>query len=174
MIVVYIVGGLVLLILILAMVAPKNFEVSREIVVNKDKESVFNSLKSIKEQTIWSPWSTRDPNMKSEFRGIDGEPGSINYWNGNKDVGEGEQELKGFVPHSRVDLELRFLKPWKATNQAYFNIEELESGTKVIWGFTGRNKVPMNVMMLFMNMDKAIGKDFEEGLVQFKKHIEKN
>ncbi len=172
MVVLYIVGGLVVLLLILALVAPKDFAVSREIVVSKDQEFVFNSLRSIKEQTKWSPWSTRDPNMKSEFRGTDGEVGSVNYWLGNKDVGEGEQEITKLTPSSSVETELRFLKPWKATNKAYFTIEEVGTGTKVTWGFSGSNKIPMNIMMLFMNMDKVIGKDFEEGLVSFKKYIE--
>jgi hypothetical protein len=29
-------------------------------------------------------------------------------------------------------------------------------------------------MMLFMNMDKAVGKDFEEGLASLKRIMEKN
>ena len=46
--------------------------------------------------------------------------------------------------------------------------------TKVIWGFSGKNKFPMSIMMLFMSMDKAIGKDFEEGLASLKQILENN
>jgi len=40
------------------------------------------------------------------------------------------------------------------------------------WGFVGKSAFPMNVFMLFMNMDKAIGKDFEYGLKKLKRILE--
>ncbi len=45
--------------------------------------------------------------------------------------------------------------------------------TKVTWGFKGENKFTMSLLMLFMNMDKAVGKDFEEGLQSLKSILEK-
>jgi hypothetical protein len=45
--------------------------------------------------------------------------------------------------------------------------------TNVTWGFSGRNKFPFSIFMLFMNMDKAVGKDFEEGLKSLKQQLEK-
>lgn len=42
-----------------------------------------------------------------------------------------------------------------------------------MWGFYGVSKFLMNIMMLFMNMDKVVGKDFEEGLVKLKIILEK-
>ena len=44
--------------------------------------------------------------------------------------------------------------------------------TQVIWGFSGKNKFPISIMMLFMNMDKAVGKDFEYGLNKLKGILE--
>lgn len=37
-----------------------------------------------------------DPNMEKEFKGTDGTVGFIYGWNGNKEGGEGEQEIKAF------------------------------------------------------------------------------
>ena len=37
----------------------------------------------------------------------------------------------------------------------------------------GENKFPVTIMMVFMDMDKTIGKDFEKGLEKFKAYIEK-
>jgi hypothetical protein len=42
----------------------------------------------------------------------------------------------------------------------------------VTWGFSGKNKFPVSIMMLFMNMDKTVGKDFEEGLSSLKAQLE--
>lgn len=169
----YIVGGLVLLIAILALLAPKTYDVSRSIEISKPKNEVFQYLRSLKNQDKWSPWNKKDPDMKKEFRGTDGEVGSVSYWLGNKDVGEGEQEITKIVDGERVESELRFLKPWKSTSDAYMTTSETANGgTKVTWGFSGKNKFPASIFMLFMNMDKAVGGDFEEGLSSLKALVE--
>lgn len=173
MLVLYILLGIVLLIAILAALAPKTYNVSRSIEISRPKAEVFDYLKYLKKQDEWSPWAKRDPNMEQKFTGTDGEVGAISYWNGNKEVGEGEQELIKIVDGERIESELRFLKPWKSISDAYLVTESIDANTtKVTWGFTGHNKFPMSIMMLFMNMDKMIGKDFEEGLASLKEKME--
>ncbi len=170
----YILGGIVSLILILGMIAPKAYDVSRSVIVNKPKNEVFKSLRSLKEQEKWSPWEKKDPNMKKEFTGIDGEVGAKSTWVGNKDVGEGEQEITKIIENKRVEGKLRFFKPWKSEADCYFNVEDdTSSSTKVRWGFSGNNKFPFSIFMLFFSMDKTVGKDFEEGLSSFKTLMEK-
>lgn len=169
----YILAGIVLLILILGMIAPKSFDVSRSIEIDKPLPEVFNYIKYVKNQDEWSPWKKKDPNMKQEFKGTDGEAGFVSSWVGNKDVGEGEQEIKKVVNNDRIETELRFFKPWKSQSDAYIKVDEAGSGTKVTWGFSGKNKFPFSIFMLFMNMDKAVGKDFEEGLGDLKTVLEK-
>ncbi len=173
MLLLYIFFVLVLLIGILAMIAPKNYDVSRSIEIRRPKAVVFEYLKFLKNQDEWSPWGKKDPNMQKELTGTDGEVGATSYWKGNKEVGEGEQEIIKIVDGERIESELRFLKPFKSTSDAYITTKEIEADiTKVVWGFSGKNKFPMSIMMLFMNMDKAVGKDFEEGLASLKEILE--
>lgn len=170
----YILGGIVLLIIILALIAPKNYNVSRSIEIDQPRAVVFDNLRYLKNHDEWSPWGKKDPNMEKKFTGTDGQVGATSYWNGNKDVGEGEQEIKKIVDGERIESELRFLKPWKSTSDAYLVTEDAPSGgTKVTWGFSGKNKFPFSIMMLFMNMDKAVGGDFEDGLSSLKGLLEK-
>ncbi|WP_298511459.1 SRPBCC family protein [uncultured Kordia sp.] len=174
MIALYIVGGLLALIIFLALIAPKNFAVSRSIVVNRSLEDTFAFMKSIKNQDVWSPWKKKDPNMAQSYEGTDGEVGFVARWQGNKDVGEGEQEILKIVENEKVISKLRFFKPWKSEADAFLQTEGLsDTETRVTWGFSGKNKIPFNIFMLFMNMDKAVGKDFEEGLADLKAHLEK-
>ena len=72
-----------------------------------------------------------------------------------------------------IQYKLRFFKPWKSESDAYIQVDEADGGTKVTWGFSGVNKMPFNVFMLFMNMDKAVGKDFTEGLQSLKEILER-
>lgn len=169
----YILGAIVLLIIILVMIAPKSYDVNRSIIINKPLNDVYAYLKLLKNQDNWSPWMEKDPNMKKTFTGTDGEVGFVSAWVGNKDVGEGEQEITGFIENEVINSQLRFLKPFKSTSDAYLKVSEETGGTKVVWGFSGNNKFPVSIMMLFMNMDKAVGKDFEYGLNKLKGILEK-
>jgi len=169
----YLLGGLILLVLVLALLAPKSYNVYRSVEIRRPRAEVFEFLRFLKNQETWSPWEKRDPKMKKEFRGTDGQAGAVSSWKGNKEVGEGEQEIKKIVPGERVDGELRFFKPWKSTSACYLITDDAGKGTtRVTWGFSGRNKFPMSIMMLFMNMDKMVGKDFEDGLAALKMHLE--
>ena len=169
----YILLGIIALVVVLAIIAPKNYEVSRNIIIKRPLKEVFNSLRSLKNQDNWSPWAEKDPNMKKTFTGTDGEVGCISAWEGNKEVGSGEQEITAIEDNKVIHSQLRFLKPFKSTSDAYLKVSEVDGGTNVIWVFTGHNKFPVSIMMLFMNMDKAVGKDFEQGLAKLRKTLEK-
>lgn len=136
MILFYIILALVLLFLILILIAPKTFNVYRSVIIDKPLPEVFQYLKMIKNQDDWSPWKKKDPDMKQEFEGTDGEVGFIAKWEGNKDVGVGEQEITKIVDNSIIESRLRFFKPWKSESDAYLKVEEVTpTKTKVVWGF---------------------------------------
>ncbi len=170
----YILGGLIFVIFILAMIAPKTYNVYRSVEIKRPKMEVFEYLKHLKNMADWSPWEKKDPNMKKKFTGTDGEVGALSHWVGNKDVGEGEQEITKIINDERIESELRFLKPWKSTSDCYTQVDDIGDGTtKVTWGFSGKNKFPMSIMTLFVSMDKMVGKDFEEGMASLKEVLEK-
>lgn len=174
MIFLYIIMSILVIIIVLAVAAPKTYQVERTIIIDKPLAEVFNYIKHIKNQDNWSPWKKKDPNMKQEFFGDDGTVGFIAKWIGNKEVGEGEQEINNIVENERIESQLRFFKPWKSESDAFINVKELDTNrTEVTWGFSGTNKVPMNIMMLFFNMEKTVGKDFAEGLESLKEILEK-
>ncbi|WP_111683966.1 SRPBCC family protein [Winogradskyella tangerina] len=171
----YIVGGIIAVIVFLALVAPKTYHVNRSITIERPIAEVFSYLKSIKNQNEWSPWKKKDPNMTQEFVGTDGEVGFISKWEGNKDVGTGEQEIVAIAENESIKSQLRFFKPWKSQSDAYINTTKLsDHSTEVVWGFSGVNKPPSNIFFLFFNMDKTVGKDFEEGLNDLKQILESN
>ena len=73
-----------------------------------------------------------------------------------------------------LSTELRFIKPFKSIAQAVMTTEPAgENATKVSWGFESQMNYPMNVMKLFMNMEKSIGNDFSTGLINLKTIMEK-
>ena len=173
MIALYVVLAIIGLIVLLALVAPKSYNVSRSIKINRLLPEVFDYIKYVKNQNDWSPWKKKDPNMTQEFEGTDGEVGFISRWEGNKDVGTGEQEIVRIIENESIESQLRFFKPWKSQSDAYITVDAIdETTTKVTWGFSGVNKPPSNIFFLFFNMDKTVGADFEDGLNQLKLNLE--
>ncbi len=83
--------------LIIALFVKKEYEVEREVTINKPKEEVFNYVKHLKNQDNYSKWVRMDPNMRKDFKGIDGTVGFVYAWDGNKDAGKGEQEIKNIT-----------------------------------------------------------------------------
>jgi hypothetical protein len=174
MIVLYIILGIIAALLIAGLFIPKGLKATREIVIIKPNAEVFNYIKYLKNQQNYSKWATMDPNIKNEYRGTDGEAGFVNSWQGNKKVGQGEQEIQGIEEGKRLITELRFIKPFKSVAKATMSTEPVnDNSTKVSWGFESQMNYPLNIMKLFMNMDKAVGDDFSMGLANLKKVLEK-
>lgn len=171
MIIVIIIAAL----LVMALFVKKEYAVEREIIINKPVSEVFNYIKYIKNQDNYSTWNMKDPNMKKEYRGTDGTVGFVSAWDSQvDDVGKGEQEIKKITEGERVDMELRFYEPFQATDNAYMSVEAAgENQTKVKWGFNGKMPYPMNLMLVFMNMDDMLGKELQTGLNNLKALLEK-
>ena len=166
---------LVVILLIVALFAKKDYDVEKEIVINKPRQEVFNYIKFLKNQNNYSKWATMDPGMKKEYRGADGTVGFVSAWDSDqKEVGKGEQEIKKITDGKRIDYELRFIKPFESTEQTYMATDAVsENQTKVKWGFNGRMNYPMNLMLLCMNMEKMVGDDLQTGLNNLKNIVEK-
>lgn len=169
------IGALVALVLITAAITKKSYSVERSVTIAKGKAEVFGYLKLLKNQDNFSVWAKMDPDMKKTYRGTDGTVGFVSAWESKKDdVGTGEQEIKKIEEGKRIDYELRFIKPFEATSPAYLVFDDAgATQTKVSWGMSGSMSYPMNIMLLFMDMEKMIGKDFETGLANLKGLLEK-
>lgn len=174
MIVLYIILGIIAALLLAGLVIPKGIKATKEVVINKPVSEVFNYVKYLKNQDNYSKWGSLDPAMKKTYTGTDGTVGFVSAWEGNKKVGQGEQEIKGIEEGKKIDSELRFIKPFKALAQAKMTTDAVDSNsTRVTWGFESNMNYPMNVLKLFMNMEKSIGNDFSTGLANLKKILEK-
>ena len=174
MIVLYIILGLIGLLLLAGLFISKDLQANKEIVINKPVDEVFGFIKYLKNQQLYSKWAALDADMKNEYNGIDGQPGFVNHWVGNKKVGEGEQEITAIEEGKAIYTDLRFIKPFKSFAKVKLTAEAIDaSSTKVSWGFQSKMNYPMNIMKLFMNMNEMIGKDFSTGLANLKNLLEK-
>jgi len=155
---------------IIALFIHNSYDVEREVVINQPKDIVFQYIKYLKNQNEFSKWANIDPDMTKTYTGVDGSVGFVSGWDSNnEEVGTGEQEIIAIDEGKRIDFELRFFKPFEATEPAYMITENMEGNkTKVKWGFSGHMDYPMNLMFLFMDFEKIIGDDLQTGLDNLK------
>jgi hypothetical protein len=166
--------GIIALALITGLFIDGNYAMEREVTINKPKQEVFDYVKLLKNQDNYSVWAMADPLMKKEFTGEDGTVGCVSAWDSeNPDVGKGEQKIIKIADGERIDYELHFIEPFESTDYAYMTTEAIsDTQTKVVWGFNGKMKYPMNLMMLTMDMEKMLGPDLEKGLSGLKTILE--
>lgn len=162
------------IVLIAAYFMPKEYEVQREITINKPVDSVFNYVKYLKNQNQFSVWANIDPKMKSTYKGVDGNVGSLYSWESDiKEVGIGQMEVTKITESKRIDFALRFKKPMEDTAQGYMSTEPvLGNQTKVKWEINGIIPYPTNIMLPMLKMDQLIGNDLQKGLENLKTKME--
>ena len=168
-----IIAIIIIAILVIAAMRPNGFSIVRSADYNSSPEKIFAQLNDFRNWKAWSPWEELDPNLQRNYSGAASGKGAKYAWLGNKKVGEGNMEITRSTPSTSIELDLNFLKPFKASNVTEFTLVPKGNVTKLIWEMRGPSLFIMKIMHLFMNMDKMVGKDFEKGLANLKSVVEK-
>ncbi|HMG10151.1 MAG TPA: hypothetical protein VK609_16670 [Mucilaginibacter sp.] len=101
-----------------------------------------------------------DADRKKEFKGTDGTVGYVYAWSGNKDAGIGEKEIITITNGKSVEMEIRFVKPMKATARIIMETEPLSANeTRLSWSNAGNLPVPVNLFI--PKMEKHVARDMD-------------
>lgn len=166
---------LLAVVLVLGLIAPKEYTVERSVVIEAEPAYVWGFVSSLEASQVWSPWAELDTNQVVTFEGEPGSVGSKMTWKGNDKVGEGSQVITEVEDGKEVETELTFVMPFgESVSNATVEVEEVDGGTEVSWEFEGEMPYPMNAMMLLSDMDAALGKDFDRGLGYLKDLVDAN
>jgi effector-binding domain-containing protein len=161
--------ALVAIVVVLGLIAPKNYRIDRSVTIDSPKALVFRHVQFWRNWGDWSPWAERDSTMQVSVEGADGGEGAIYKWTGDKKLsGKGEMINTGVKPNEQIDYHLNFLEPWPIEADGDVEVADADGGTKVTWSFYGEMSFPWNVTMLFVSRDKMAGKDLERGLERLK------
>ena len=167
-----VVAGIIALLLLLALFMKREHYVKREIIINAPRQKVFDYVKLLKNQDEFNKHAMAGPDRKREFKGTDGTVGYIYAWSGNKNAGEGEKEIKNIIEGKRIETEIRFVKPMRATASIIMETVSLpDNQTKVSWSNAGVLKYPVNIMVPMM--EKHVAKDMDISLSTLKNILEK-
>ena len=160
-------------ILVFATTKPDTFRVERALAVKAPADTVYSLIADFRRWTSWSPYEERDPDMKRTFGDTTQGKGAIYAWDGNKDIGAGRMEILEASMPSKIRIKLDFERPFEGHNIAEFTMVPQGDATLVTWAMYGPAPFMSKLMQVFMNFDNMIGKDFEVGLINLKKLVEK-
>ncbi|MGA9749625.1 MAG: SRPBCC family protein [Nocardioides sp.] len=152
--------------------AASTFSVERSATIAAHPGRVFEELVDFRNWPHWSPWEDLDPDIERTYSGPPRGTGSVYEWAGNRKAGKGRMEIIDTTEPERVQVDLRFLKPFKARNDCVFVLTPQGDSTHVSWSMSGDKSIVMRVMGVFVSMDKMIGPDFEKGLARLTAYAE--
>lgn len=165
------VGGLVVILVLVGFILPRNVEVSRTVAIAASPEEVFPYINSLKKFNEWSPWADYDPNTKYVFSGPESGKGMRVDWTSEEEnVGSGSQEIIESIENELVRTSLDF--GMQGTAEALFTLKPTDSGTEVTWGFTSDMGMSPIGRYMGLMIDKWVGGDYERGLQRLKDKVE--
>jgi hypothetical protein len=167
-----VIAGIIALLLVIALFTKRGYHIQREIIINAPLSKVFDYLKQLKNWDNFNERATADSDRKTVFKGTDGTVGFIYAWSGNKKVGEGEKEIMFISEGEKIDIEIRFIKPFTLTGYTSMVTESMSGNqTKVTFSNASTLKYPLNILLLLV--EKGIAKDMDTSLSSLKDILEK-
>lgn len=165
---------LIAAVLLFAATRPDSFRVQRSLSIAAPPAKIFPLINDLHAFQTWSPYEKKDPAMKRTHSGPASGPGASYAWEGNKEIGIGNMQITEAVAPDRVTMKLDFLQPFEAHNIVDFTLVPNGYGsTEVTWALHGPSPFVSKLMGLVFDMDKMVGRDFDEGLASLKALAEK-
>ncbi len=168
---VLIVAGLVALLLVIGLLLPSHFAISRSLVINAPAERIFPHLDKPRAWKNWSVWNRRDPAMQIDYAGPDQGVDAAWRWQSATE-GNGNMTFTAVDANKQLTYRLSF-PDFGMSSNGVLRLEPTGTGTKVTWtneGDMGNN--PVN-RYFGLFMDQMVGPDFEAGLSNLKEIVEK-
>lgn len=151
---------------------PNEFKYEKSENINAPPEKIFPYLSQLKLGSQWNPFDQKDPNLKRNFMGTDGQVGSVMEFDGNGDAGAGKLEVTKIVPNESVEITLTMTKPMAGESFIQYKITPASTGSLVTWAMSGKSHFIGKIFCTFIDMQKMMEGQFTDGLSQLKKIVE--
>lgn len=168
-----ILGGLAALILVLMLVAfffPRSYRVERSAVMQARPEAIFPQIADLRAWKNWGVWQERDPGMKLEYSAQATGVGAWSSWDSAKE-GRGKMTITEQTP-TQVVYALEF-PDFGTRSTGKIALVPEGGATRVVW--TDEGDLGMNPMNRWFGLfiEGMIGPDFDKGLANMAKLVEK-
>jgi hypothetical protein len=169
-----IIAAIIIIGLLLAFIAHREYAVQRSIIINKPRQQIFNYIRLLRNMDYYSKWVMTDPNKRVTYTGTDGTEGFVAARDSDiKQAGKGEQTIEKIVESEQMDIRVVFIKPFAGVADTYIATQSVTYDTTTVkWAFASKMPFPINAMLLFINMEKMLGTDMDISLKNLKQILE--
>lgn len=163
--------GLIAIYAITCFFGPKRMDVTTTKTISGLPEQVYAQIIDYRNWPNWSKWIKEDTAMKIVYDKNSSGIGSGYSWTSEKS-GSGSMKTTEAVPNSLFKADLNF-KDYNSTSKVVITLKPSDNQTVVTWSMRDENPIPFfyRGMMLFMNMNDAIVRDFDKGLANLDEFI---
>jgi len=151
---------------------PDTFRIERSTRIQAPPEAIFGYMADFHRLPAWLPYEQKDPDMERRYSGAPEGAGAVYDFAGDSQVGSGRMKIIELTPPTRVRMSLEMHKPMHAHNLIEFGLRPDGGATVVSWSMEGRKPFIAKLLGVFIDMDRMIGKDFEQGLANLKAVVE--
>ena len=155
-------------ILAYASTRPDMFEMSRSISIKAPPAKIFPHIDNLHSFNRWNPFLRKDMAAKLTYSGPDSGKGAAHAWEGNSHVGKGRVEITESSVPSKIVMRLDTVRPMEGHNRVEFTLEPSGETTTVAWSMQGKQPLIGKVVTMFIDCEKMVGRDFEQGLTDLK------
>lgn len=139
------------------------YTVERSLLVRCSPQAAFELLRDFRRWKDWSPWLLHDPACELSFERPE-DIGGFYTWNSAL-IGEGRVTHTAMQVGVSLDMDLRFIKPFKSEAQVRFTLRDAGQGqTEIRW--TMGSQLPFFMRPWLAMFTRMIGLDFELGLLR--------
>lgn len=163
----------ILIVILISLFLPSNFKVEKKVVINADKQQIFNQVNDLKN---WLNWSTLILKDESIFSNNDnyvldnlGRGTKIIWQSENKDLGKGRLEVLKSSPSDSLKVEMNIGSYNFINNYHFYSIDE---GVEVVW--ESKTDFGFNPFTKFYGLfvDEFISSDIDMSLKKLKSYAE--
>ena len=160
---------LIAIFIVIGLFLPKDYTVSRSIVIDSDSETIHQYVGDLSNWELWSPWIESDPTLEIKLGEKTKGEGASQSWRGED--GSGSLTFVKSDPERGVQYDLDF-NDGQYKCVASFDYESQGDSTKVTWNMQGSMDVPIIGGYLASKVDSLVGLEFEKGLEKLKNVVE--
>lgn len=159
-----VIAAIIAAILVYAATKPGSFSISRSANIQAPPNGIFPFVNNLADHEKWSPFA-RDPKVKNTVGNPSAGTGAYVDFVGSC---AGKLSITDSRPSSKIAMRLQMTKPMKADNRIEFSFVPQGNSTNVTWAMNGAQPYLGKLMSVFINCDKMVGKQFEQGLADLK------
>lgn len=145
---------------------PDHFRMARSLKIAAPAPRLHGLIDNLHQMNTWNPYALRETSGKGTYSGPDAGPGATFHFAGPKS-GTGSISVVDSTP-SRVIMRLLMTKPIAGDNQIEFTLKPDGNATEVTWAMAGKASLAGKIFSLFIDCDRMMSRDFDEGLTNLK------